>query len=1244
MRHPLLLAIAALAVLLALHLVVGLSFTQQVSINNGQTSYTTDDLVCAWNVSADTTAINVTWYKDGILDRSTYDNTTLNTTSTVPSADTLKNQAWRCRVRLFNATTNTSQEVNLTVQNSAPTTPVLSNASSPDLGIAVNVTEDETTTYDLNATDPDSDTLTYYLKAAGFCTVTDAATGTVSCTPTHSAVANATQSESPTEANITFWVDDDDPIFAKSASLKVTFNVTPVNDPPSVTVPTQQTNVTDVFNQTFAASDEEHDYPLSATLDTALTDPEISSDVTVSVEGNSTLRIVYSTSPTDYNDVGNRTVTVNLTDARNASSLVNFTLDILSVNQAPYFTNITPQNSSSPLPYTYALAQGDTIIINLSANDPDTSERNESVTFSGNTSLFSVTTLDSTATNATDAQGRINYTAANADVGNHTVLVTITDGQGATNTTTLNFTVTNVNDPPVIRNQSYDAGNTGGNVNITPLVAYLDAPFSYQVNYTDPDLDIGADTLTWIDNTSSFNITQDGLIGFTPSGPARNETINITVRDTGNLSDTRIVTLEVRNNTPPYFTGPFPTLACSEGQPCQLDLSAYAADDDPGDNVSDYAAAFVGGSLGTFSMGAASGLVSFTPLQSEIGNYTANVTIMDSRGATASQLLNITVNNTEDTPVWTRYDFSGSTIVQSHGFTYELRATDQDLLLANSTENLTFTSNLSWIPVTYERTSGDTAYALISFTPNSSQTGAHTVQLNVTDATGLTNSTTVSFTVLAKTDPPNITAVRPYANASGGLVQEWKTTAGGASENITLPENTSGVLFEANVTDDVTPGASLVYSWYFDGVLASTGTGSSYKSFTKSFGFFSSGNHTLRLTVNDTTLESSSFTWNLDVTDVNRPPVLQGNFTGTKNPLNISQSTSYPNYFIYTAGAGGFYDPDDDNVTVNGLIDYANGSETLDLAYAATSCSHATISVSGNDLSIVPTSVGTCFVNFTGTDAGGLSASSNLVNITVTQVPQGSQTAVVSSGGGGGGVTTQNTLIPLQTEVEKPKPLSIVTPQLVTIYQNRTVRVPIQLRNNWTTALTGIQLSADTNATGVKLAFDTDYVEKLDVNGSDEVNLMVSDYRLGEDFEVSVSANVSDPSYQDTALILFNSIEQSQEGQDVQLKVTFAKDLLSEHDECQELNELLDQADSLLQQGKVSEAGGMIDTVINGCKYLISKTQEETQRPGIVRTPLFEVSDQTLALLSWLALAVCIVAALAGLLYYHYRTRKEYDF
>lgn len=1222
-----------LLILLAIVAAGSVSFTQNVSINSGLPAFTDDNLVCTWQASGDTTAVNVTWFRNEVYNRSTYDPTGTATSDTVAASETLKNQAWRCRVTIFNATANTMDEYNLTIQNSAPETPIIYNGST-DIGTSIAVVEDVPITLDANSSDVDIDTLTYYFKNAKFCTMIDTAAGTANCSATHEYLVNGSEVENQTRVNITFWVDDDDPLFAKSASRTITFNITPVNDAPSLTMTQQQVNVSDVFNETFNASDEENDYPLIITLDYANTDPEIRDDVTVTTEGNNTVRIVYETSPTDYNDVGNRTVSLNLTDDQSASATTNFTLEILGVNRYPYFVNFTPDRLNSSVERTYVINQGEQLLINITANDFDTNTTNQTLTFSDNASLFVIETVNGNATNTSNARGRINYTGMNADVGMTSILVTVADQFGLENSTTINITVLNVNDPPELYNQSFDANNTNGNVNLTHLVGFLAAPFYYQINYSDPDIPYG-DTVTFSDNSSVVNVSNTGVINFTPSGLPGNETINITVTDGNGSIDWRSVLFEIQNNSPPYFNDTFPVLTCGEGVPCFFNVSYYAKDDDTGNVLASYAGSVTNGTLDSFTINATTGTINFTPIQSEIGNATVRIRIEDTPGASETQNLAITITNTPDTPSWTRVNFSSQTIVEDKAFLYEIRARDPDLLLGIG-ENTTFTTNITWFTISATSYANDTAIATLSFTPNSTQLGNHTAQMNATDATGRVNSTNITFTVLASTQPPNVTGIRPYGNATDGLTQAWLDVTGATvkEENVSLNENTSSVTFEANATDDVTPPGNFIYSWYYDGSLVA-----SSEAYTRSFDFFSSGVHTLTVTINDTTLEHVNWTWNLDIANVNREPTLVNNLTSN---LTIESITTYTDYFLKTDNKVRFFDPDDD-LDSSGEID---GSETQSLTYTSSACSVATIEAVGNSLKLTPTAVGSCTVAFTATDSGGLSMGSNLVEITVTEVPLTETQQESNSGGGGSSSNSRSSFVPFEEEVESPEPLSIITPGESVIYENASVTIPIKLRSNWSEPLKGVTLSASTNMTDVKLFLSETVIPRIDPNETYEVELTAVGYRLGETFEVKIEANVSDPEYSDSALVLFSTIEQSgrEDGaESLNIKVTFARDLLTANSECQELSSLLNEAEALISAGETGKGVAMVDQVINGCKYMISQVKQREQRPGTIQFRDIELSRDQLETIALVAAGI-FALLVAGIFYGHHRTKEKYDF
>jgi hypothetical protein len=341
--------------------------------------------------------------------------------------------------------------------------------------------------------------------------------------------------------------------------------------------------------------------------------------------------------------------------------------------------------------------------------------------------------------------------------------------------------------------------------------------------------------------------------------------------------------------------------------------------------------------------------------------------------------------------------------------------------------------------------------------------------------------------------------------------------------------------------------------------------------------------------VEDDRLENATWTWNVDVADVNRAPELL-------HPLenvSIAGAETFSNY-LYLRSNVKYLDPDDD-VDGSGTI---NDSETNRLSFSAGSCGVADIQIDGTDVKFVGDSIGTCTTTFTATDPAGASLVSNNVTVNVTEIVEETETTTVTESSGGGGGGSSSVVIPQEEEVPTPEPVNIVTPTEVTIYRNQTATVDIVVANTWNGSLSNITLGASTNRSGVNMTFSQDRIESLDQGENTTVSMTVAGYRLGSNFEVVVNGSVSEPAFTDSASVLFNSIEavQSEDaGQNAEVLVTFARDLLGTNEECQELEELLDRA---RETDDGEEKVELLNTVIDGCKYLISNTQVEEEQPA----------------------------------------------
>ncbi len=183
-----------------------------------------------------------------------------------------------------------------------------------------------------------------------------------------------------------------------------------------------------------------------------------------------------------------------------------------------------------------------------------------------------------------------------------------------------------------------------------------------------------------------------------------------------------------------------------------------------------------------------------------------------------------------------------------------------------------------------------------------------------------------------------------------------------------------------------------------------------------------------------------------------------------------------------------------------------------------------------------------------------------------------------------------------------PDPLNLIAPQQVTIYKNNTITVPIRLRNTYNDSIEDVELDASSN-TSANMSFQQDSFAEIPQGEVEETTMTVTGYRLGENFEVLVNATVGTPEFSDSALILFNSIEETSEGPQTEMLVTFARDLLQQNEECRELQTVLEEAQQTEDNAEKEE---LLNTVIQGCQYLIEETQVQEEQPTSVSLDFIE--------------------------------------
>ncbi|MBN2422054.1 PKD domain-containing protein [Candidatus Woesearchaeota archaeon] len=1119
-------------------------------------------LGCWWDVS-DALNITVYWFNGTNL----YRNSTYTQNSWydyIAKSIFFRGETWNCTINASNSTTITSSSISTVIANAWPEFRNTSN---------VTFNEDITKAVCIDADDADNDGLTYSYNADVTFDSFDTATGCLSWTPGNADIGTHI---------IAFGVIDS---YGSSDPTNATagYTVVAVNDPPyfstTDTFPPDPVYQNVTLNYTIIAHDEENETgPFNFTLNSTYFTEYGYEAFNITTNDNKTAYISFI-----YNDVAQRkngTYTLTLTlceQATHGCNTTDFNLTVLSVNYAPSFLNYT----------TGSWVQGGNFTFYINATDDN---EGDTLTFTNvypnnNCQSGNPWTIETLSPSVHNATGLINFTYPNVLNNRHVdcnnITITLSDGT-VSETININLEINNTNDPPVIEDNSFYGNNTHPslNYNISNLTAIFNMSFVYKINVTDPDLFIESwnETHTYDSNASAcgdcpvFSISSAGIINFTITNTSyigNSYSYSVNVTDKSGLSNTSELNLYIQNNTPPYFNESIADQTIYEDDP--FFLQANATDSDTGDTI------VYSDNIWFFDINS-SGMISFTSDCSLVDVYNVEITVTDTYGAYSTENFVLNISFEEDAPVlinFTEEAVEGLPLVIDIFTDYTL---DDDLSSGciNQSEQLTFSYEVpSQLISNYSTTDyGVHQNAYFHLTPDFGTQGEYVINITVNDSHGLSTVGKFNLTIYNESRIPfiyNITA----GNSSN--LSQWLDVATYFPGNITylsITEDAGNVTFNHTTIDP--DGDQLIYKWYFNGTNVSNN-----HAYIHGFSYNSSGYYNITLRVADNVsgflLHNVSFAWMLNVSNVNRAPYL------TKNFSNITLGGSYyvENYF--TTGNSRFIDPDNDALTfsVNDTV---------------SSLEHCTITINESNLYIIGHEVGVDYVIFSASD-GSATAGSNNITINITWVAEtGTQSETETQ-------TTTSTRTITQTiiqevEIETPVYLDIITPEPVTLYVNNTIRAPISLINKGNITLKGIRLSAETNNSLIDLFFVDDFIPQLSSGEKVTTDLIITSYKTFKNYEIYLYANITDPDYSDVAVIYVNSLEKSRGDESVtNTKITFANDLLTSNPECLELNEFLKRARVAMANGDYDEAEKIIDSVVEGCRYLISQARLQRERP-----------------------------------------------
>ncbi len=378
-------------------------------------------------------------------------------------------------------------------------------------------------------------------------------------------------------------------------------------------------------------------------------------------------------------------------------------------NRAPAFTAdpTTKPAGTQGSAYSATLAGG--------ASDPDPGD------------ALSYSKVSGPAWLSVASNGALSGTPANGNVGSNSFTVRVTDAAGLSDDAVLNISVANVNDAPVF---AVDP--------MTGSAATEDSAYSGSLSGSASDIDAG-DTLSYskVSGPAWLNVAANGTLSGTPgNGNVGANSFTVRVTDAGGLSDDAVLNIAVTNvdDAPAFTADPMTGSAATEDTAYSASLAGTASDIDAGDTLT-YSKVTGPAWLSVATNGALSG----TPANGNVGANSFTVRVTDAGGLSDDAVLNISVANVNDAPVFTVDPMTregGTELVAYSGTSLAGTAADAD---AGDSISYSKVGGPAWLTVAANGTLGGT--------PPSGSAGTNVFTVRATDGSGAFDDATVNITI-----------------------------------------------------------------------------------------------------------------------------------------------------------------------------------------------------------------------------------------------------------------------------------------------------------------------------------------------------------------------------------------------------------------------------------------------------------------------------------------------------------------
>ena len=379
----------------------------------------------------------------------------------------------------------------------------------------------------------------------------------------------------------------------------------------------------------------------------AVVDPDLPDDELTFTDDSEYFDVDASTGALEWtpgpDQIGQHQFYITVTDRFSLTDHIQVTINVQNSNDPPHITSSLEMDAN----------QDEETFYIITSDDPD-------VPFGD--VLHFMAFADAIQITVDQDTGRVTFTPTNGQVPYFDITIRVQDQIGEADETVLTVNVANVNDAPHFEDVAIKVFDQNEEVSIQLVVS-------------DPDLDLEPPHRDVIEYTgvgeAMFLPSDDGIISFQGDQSMVGEhTVTYTVTDSGGLSDVLTITWTIIDvNDVPVLSNELPSTA-NEDEEFSWTMTATDMDGD-GLTWSD--------DTDLFDIDGATGAISFTPTQAEVGTHTVTITVVDGRGGDLSTPFSLVIVNVNDEPeINTVVPESGSVYDEGDKILLEAHAVDVD--------------------------------------------------------------------------------------------------------------------------------------------------------------------------------------------------------------------------------------------------------------------------------------------------------------------------------------------------------------------------------------------------------------------------------------------------------------------------------------------------------------------------------------------------------------------------------------